>query len=230
MDNAFYDRSCKMSELVTAHATLVMILRRMGIAMGFGNKSIDEVCRQYGVDTNFFLLISHIYTHDGYVPSREQILSTDMSQLVDYLRASHRYYVETRLPHIKSHLGAIASQLPERMATVFMRFFDDYMREVCEHFDHEEQNVYPHVEALQRGERDTRYSIDTFIDSHGNLEDKLADLLQIIFKYLPENLVGADLVDVVYDILQVSHDLNKHSLIEEKILVPYVKHLELTTR
>ena len=54
----------------------------------------------------------------------------------------------------------------------------------------------------------------------------MSDLVQIIFKYLPETVTGEDAVDVVYDILLLSDDLNKHSLIEEKVLVPYVKHLE----
>ena len=41
-----------------------------------------------------------------------------------------------------------------------------------------------------------------------------------------EQVISDDAVDVVHDILQLSNDLNKHSVIEEKVLVPYVKHLE----
>ncbi|MDY6412160.1 MAG: hypothetical protein SPL28_04075, partial [Bacteroidales bacterium] len=33
-------------------------------------------------------------------------------------------------------------------------------------------------------------------------------------------------IDMIFDILQLSRDLRKHSLIEEKILGPYVKQLE----
>ena len=47
--------------------------------------------------------------------------------------------------------------------------------------------MFPHIEALQRGEHPTDYRIDSFLDQHGNLKDKLDDLLQTIFKYLPEN-------------------------------------------
>ena len=35
-----------------------------------------------------------------------------------------------------------------------------------------------------------------------------------------------DAIDMIFDILQLSRDLRKHSLIEEKILGPYVKQLE----
>ncbi|MBR6284316.1 MAG: hemerythrin domain-containing protein [Muribaculaceae bacterium] len=226
MKKLLYDSSMKMSELISAEPGLVLILQRVGLALGFGDKSIGTVCAQHGVDADFFLLLCNIYTHEGYVPERERILSTSMEPLVPYLRQSHDYYVTKRLPHIERHLHRIAEHVPERVATVLMRFFKLYMREVVEHFAHEEQMVYPHVEALQRGEHDSRYTIANFVEQHGNLEDKLSDLVQIIFKYLPEEATTDDAVDVVYDILQVSNDLNKHSLIEEKVLVPYVKHLE----
>lgn len=226
MKELLYDSSRKMSDLLTAEPGLILILQRVGIPLGVGDHSILQVCNRHNVNPDFFLLLCNIYTHEHYVPDRNRILSTPMQQLVPYLRLSHEYYVTKRLPHIERHLHHIAEHLPQRVAGVFMRFFEQYKREVSEHFAHEEEKVYPHVEALQQGSADTSYSIDTFIESHGNLEDKLSDLVQIIFKYLPETTAGEDAVDVVYDILQVSTDLNKHSLLEEKVLVPYVKYLE----
>ena len=49
--------------------------------------------------------------------------------------------------------------------------------------------------------------------------------MQIIFKYLPANATTDDSIDVVFDLLQLSQDLVKHNVIEEKILIPYVKLL-----
>ncbi len=228
MKEFLYDSASKMSEMITAHPGLVMMLPRFGIELGFGDKSIGEVCRLHGVDAGFFLLMCNVYTFDNYVPTAHVIDSTDLTHLVDYLRRSHQYYVEKRLPHIERHLQHMASALPDRVATVFMHFFSTYKNEVVAHFGHEEERVFPHIEALQRGHSDDSYQIDAFLASHSNIEDKLDDLLQIIFKYLPPQAMGDDAISVVYDILQLSHDLRKHSLIEEKILVPYVTHLERT--
>ena len=225
MKGALFNSSDKMSELIGSEPDLVHILQRLGMTLGFGNKSIDGVCLNHGVDTSFFLLVVNIYV-SGSVPSVEQILHTPLGGLLPYLRQSHSYYVDKRLPHIESHLHHIAEHLPERAATVFMRFFEEYKREVVEHFAHEEEKVFPHVEVLQSGRHDSQYTIDTFVESHGDLVDKLEDLLQIIFRYLPESASTDDAVDVVYDILQVKEDLSRHSLLEEKVLVPYVQHLE----
>ena len=48
----------------------------------------------------------------------------------------------------------------------------------------------------------------------------------IAFKYLPPQVDNDNVLDVVYDILRLSEDLKKHTFIEEKIMVPLVKHLE----
>jgi regulator of cell morphogenesis and NO signaling len=220
------DTTMKMSELITAHAELVMMLQRMGIALGFGDHSVGDVCRRHGVDPGFFLLISNVYSNAHYEPSAKEVTSTDMLGLVPYLRNSHDYYVHKRLPHIEHHLGRIVEHLPERVGAALTRFFEVYKTEVLDHFGHEEGTVFRHIEALQSGYSDSSYRMRDFVENHGNLEDKLSDLVQIIFKYLPESATSDDMVDVVYDILQLSLDLNRHSLVEEKVMVPYVMHLE----
>ena len=222
----FNDATVKMGDLITAHAELVMILQRMGITLGFGDLSVSDVCHRHGVDPDFFLLISNVYSFAQYEPDDAQILHTDMSNLVPYLRKSHDYYVHRQLPHIQHHLSRIAEQLPTRVATVLHRFFEVYRNDVLAHFGHEDNTVFCHIEALQSGLRDTSYRMDEFIKGHSNLEEKLSDLVQIIFKYLPESVTSDDTVDMVYDILQLSMDLNRHSMVEEKVMVPYVKHME----
>lgn len=215
-----------MSELITAHPALVTMLSRMGLSLGFGDKSVADVCTQRHVNPGFFMLICNVYNNETYLPTMDELLSTDMTGLVSYLKLSHSYYSGKRLPHIELHLHHIAEQMSPRVAAVFMHFFAEYRDEVSAHFRYEEENVFPHILALQEGLGVGEYRIGNYLAVHSNIEDKLDDLLQIIFKYLPHSATGDDAVDVVYDILRLSADLKKHSLIEEKILVPYVKTLE----
>ncbi len=76
------------------------------------------------------------------------------------------------------------------------------------------------------GRHDSTYSIGEFINTHSDIEGKLDDLLNIVFKYLPPQVDDDNVLDVVYDILRLREDLKKHTFIEEKIMVPLVKHLE----
>lgn len=216
----------RLSDLITAHPSLLSLLARLGIPLGFGDRSIADVCEASGVDMGFFLLICNVNTFNNYMPSTAAILGTDMTGLVPFLERSHRYYVDKRLPHIERHLDAIARQLQGAIGKVFINFFHEYKQEVVDHFAHEERDVFPHIRALMGGERDTTYSINGFLQSHSDIEGKLGDLLNIIFKYLPPQVDDDNVLDVVYDILRLSEDLKKHTFIEEKIMVPLVQHLE----
>ena len=221
-----FSRDRRLSDLITAHPALLSLLTRLNISLGFGDRSIADVCEASDVDTDFFLLICNVYTFNNYVPSTATILGTDMSGLVPYLKKSHKYYVEKRLPHIEKHLDAIAQKLNGRIGQVFISFFEEYKSEVAHHFAHEEQDVFPHIDGLMSGKADTTYVIGEFIDTHSDIEGKLDDLLNIVFKYLPPQVDDDNVLDVVYDILRLSEDLKKHTFIEEKIMVPLVKHLE----
>ena len=226
MKSRLFSSESRLSDLITAHPALLSMLTRLGISLGFGDRSIADVCEASGVDTDFFLLICNVYTFNNYVPSTAAILGTDMTGLVPYLEKSHSYYVDKRLPHIERHLDAIASKLGGRIGQVFISFFKEYSQEVEEHFGHEERQVFPHIRALMAGQRDTSYKIDDVLQSHSDIEGKLNDLLNIVFKYVPPRVDDDNVLDVVYDILRLSEDLKKHTFIEEKIMVPLVKHLE----
>lgn len=254
MTEYLYNETNNLSALITAQPQLLLTLSHFGIPMGFGDKTIAQVCAEHNVDPQFFLLICEVYSNDNYFPSAATLRATPMEGLVPYLLRSHDYYLNRRLPHIGLHLEKIAEMLPSRAGKAIKQFFSAYIEEVREHFSHEEKIVYPHISHLLAGESDDNFKIKDFLDSHGNLDDKLSDLVQIIFKYLPgssnsggthtppvspSNLEGEvdssshaddDAIDMIFDILQLSRDLRKHAIIEDKILGPYVKQLEKTTR
>lgn len=250
MTENLYKETDNLSALISAQPQLLLTLSHFGIPMGFGDKTIAQVCAEHNVDPQFFLLICEVYSNDNYFPSAATLRATPMEGLVPYLLRSHDYYLNRRLPHIGHHLEKIANMLPTRAGNAIKQFFNAYIEEVREHFAHEEKTVYPHISNLLAGESDNNFKIKDFLDSHGNLEDKLSDLVQIIFKYLPgcgadkAGLVPTkgelhlsrheddddDAIDMIFDILQLSRDLRKHAIIEDKILGPYVKQLEKTTR
>ena len=258
MSEFIYSATDNLSALVTAQPELLLTLSHLGIPLGFGDKTIAQVCREHGVATEFFLLVTQVYCDDNYAPSQAVIKSTPMGNLIPYLMSSHDYYLNRGLPHIKGHLARIANMLPARAGKAIKQFFDAYVDEVRAHFAHEENTVYPHITRLLNHQPGDDYMIKEYLAHHDNLQDKLSDLVQIIFKYLPPSssstskIEGAgesmktpsggsvtasamvknittdadNTIDMIFDILQLSRDLRKHSLIEEKILGPYVKQLE----
>lgn len=121
-----FTHNMKLADMVTANHSLVLILQRFNIQLGFGEKSIKEVCRQYSIPDNFFLLICNVYTHPEYLPTQEEIAGTDMSPLIPYLVASHNYYLQERIPHIENHLRKIAAACQPVHGDTLQKFFTEY--------------------------------------------------------------------------------------------------------
>lgn len=226
MKITLFNERMKLADLLLANPNLILLLSRFNIPFGFGNKKVADVCRNHGISANFFLMICNVYSFDNYIPSNEEIINTDMEALAKYLEASHKYYLDKRLPHIGGHLKKIADSMDPKIASVLNHFFNDYFEEVTTHFRYEEKIVFPYIENLQKNASNPDYKIESFTQAHTNIEDKLDDLTQIVFKYLPESIIPDEAVGIVFDILRLSEDIKKHSLIEEKVLVPYVELLE----
>lgn len=226
MRNYLFSENMKMADLILIKPSIILLLPRFNIPLGFGDKSVKDLCMAHGISSGLFLMICNIYSFDNYVPSQDVVNSIDMSMLDCYLEKSHRYYLDQRLPHIANHISRIAGEMNNRAGEILKCFFEEYNNEVIAHFRYEEQNVFPHLNRLLSGEVADDYSITAYLPSHTNIEDKLDDLTQIMFKYLPEGVKTYETIGAVFDILQLSEDLKKHSLIEEKVLIPFVEHLE----
>ena len=70
------------------------------------------------------------------------------------------------------------------------------------------------------GEPLSKAVTDHYVKSHDNIKDKLSDLTQIIYKYIPGERLNEEMMELVFDIMQLSRDLEKHAMIEELLLMP----------
>lgn len=108
------------------------------------------------------------------------------------------------------------------------KFYDDYDAEVTNHFMFEESIVFPYIESLLKNGKSLQldFSISKFEENHSYIGEKLNDLKNIIIKYLPEDYSSPIRFEILKDIYDVESDLQKHSLIENKILISLVEKLE----
>jgi regulator of cell morphogenesis and NO signaling len=226
MTPVIFTAKMKMADLILTNHNLILILPRLGIDLGFGEKSIEEVCALHQVSLPFFLMVCNIYTYDDYFPIPDQITFDNLQGLLPYLADSHHHYLRERIPHIERHLQKIAGACTLKQGTVLMRFFTEYKDEVNKHFNYEEEVVFPYIEGLWAGKDTANYAIHQYKETHSNVEEKLEDLTNIIIKYLPSDVLPNEKSFVLFDIFQLATELNKHALIEEKVLIPYVASIE----
>ena len=224
--NSFFTENTKMAELVISNPILMLTLSRFGIELGFGDQNVKEVCEKANVSPSFFLLICNLYSNPEFIPSKDDIKSVDANAILSYLSESHKYYLKERLPHIEYHLKRIVEACPERFGNTINRFFNEYKDEVESHFKYEEEVVFPYIKSLCNNTIEPNFSISEFKSNHSNIEDKLNDLMNILIKYLPANIFPKERIEISLDIMEVTSDLSCHTLVEERVLVPFVEMME----
>ena len=221
-----FSENTKMAEVVISNPKLLLTLSRFGIELGFGDHSVKKVCDKANVSPSFFLLICNLYSNSDFIPSQDDIRSVDAYTILSYLSESHKYYLEERLPHIELHLRRIVEDCPAKFCNTINRFFNEYKDEVESHFKYEEDVVFPYIKSLCNKTLSPDFSISEFKSNHSNIEDKLNDLMNILIKYLPANVFPKERIEISLDIMEVTSDLRSHTLVEERILVPFVEMME----
>ena len=220
-----FSEKSKLYELIADNPKLLPLLSRFGIQLGFGDRSVDEVCRQNHVSTRLFLQVCSLHFDHDMPPRIEAPDDSDLTSLLSYLSASHRAYLEEHFPHIEMHLNRIIEAAGPKYGNMLDHFYNEYKREMVKHFKYEDEVVFPYITALRQG-KGTDYSIDQFRHNHSNIEDALEYMTNILIKYLPGDILPSERICIATDIMELSADLTAHSRIEEHILIPFVESLE----
>ena len=221
-----YTTDRKMADLLLSNSRLLTLFERLGIRLGFGERSVDEVCAEQGVSPHLLVAMSNIVTGRQSQPSIEPLTCDDLRSIVDYLRLSHHNYTAHYFPALHSHIHTMASALSSRQQEIINSFYDVYEAEVLKHFHYEEQTVFPYIESLIGGVPSTEFTIGDFAETHSDIDEKLADLLNIIVKYLPDSDETMASHAVLRDIYLIEEELAGHTLIENRLLIPLAARIE----
>ena len=221
--NGGYTGDDRMCDLVSDRFAVLQVMSRFGIALGFGDKTIAEVCEEHRVDTATFLAVVNMLLGGSY-HTAQAAQEVSVRALTDYLHNAHGYFLEFRLPAIRRKLIEAIDYAHNDVSFAIMRFFDEYVAEVQRHMDYEEQTVFPYVEGLLEGRVSDSYSIDDFRRRHDQVDAKLRELKNIIIKYYPSGSTN-ELNGVLFDIFTCERELASHNAVEDDLFIPAVERL-----
>ena len=219
-----YEADDKMISLIRDNYDLLQMLGSFGISLGFGDKTVKETCEMNSVDTYTFLTVVN-FLINGYAPKNTDD-TISVKTLLDYLRASHRFFLDFQLPSIRKKLEESLSQ-SDSLTVLILRLYDEYAHDIRLHMKYEEKTLFPYVESLLQGIQKTDYNVDIFSKHHSDTKGKFHELKNIIIKYLPHNgLANNQLTATLYDIYNNEEWLCNHSNVEEVLFVPAIRILE----
>lgn len=213
----------KMADLIDANPNLLLMLQHFNIDFRVSDQTVLQLCTEYGISENLFVNIANLYNGLG-AKAHQPYTRDDLVKVIDFLKHSHHYYRSDKYPQISSYIRQLQENHSAKELKLLEKFFNEYITEVMEHLDYEDNIAFPYFitilkEAGDAGGED-RYSSIEYGDHHTDIELKLKDLKHLLLKYVKiEN--DLDLRrKLFFALYELEFDLYIHSLIEETILIP----------
>jgi len=226
MNHSLFSEKIKLADMLLANCRLLYVLPCFNIGLGLGESTVKQVCEKKGISVPLFLLVCNVYTFDDYCPNTNTIMQIPLNDLMHYLRNSHKDYLENRMPQIIEKMLNMVDGSVIHHRKMLIGFCGKYKEEVINHFDYEENVVFPYIEALLKGDKTEKYKIKEYKGNHSDIDAALNDLKNIIVKYLPDEYSIEKCRDILFDLFLFESDLSKHALLEDKILISLVEHIE----
>ncbi|MDR1682428.1 MAG: hemerythrin domain-containing protein [Candidatus Symbiothrix sp.] len=208
-----YSDTDTLSRLIGENYAVLSIMSRFGIPIGFGDQSIREVCSKNQVDTETFLAIIRLLTGDA---SKSPDTPLFIPTLIEFLRNSHNYFLDYRLPDIRKSLTTVLTEGLDDLNQAVLKYFDQFAAAVRKHMMYENTKVFPNVTIKQK---DT-YS-KNFHKQHESIETSLAEFKNILIKYYSAPLTN-EMNRLLVDIFNCEQELALHNAVEDKLFLPAI--------
>ena len=216
----------KMADIICDNYSLLQVMSRFGLPLGFGDYTVEEVCHSHQVDCRTFLAVAN-FINKGHSRSSASIEDISVESLMTYLKNAHHYFLDFQLPTIRRKLlEAIDCSMDNEVTFLILTFFDNYVKEVRNHMSYEDTHVFTYVDKLLKGEKSEDYDINMFVRHHDHIDEKLTELKNSIIKYYPDSRKSYVMNAVLFDIFNCEKDLASHNEVEDYLFVPAVFHLE----
>ena len=233
-----FNENNKLATVIHKDHTLLPVINRLGIKLGFGDLTIRELCIKEGIDVTFFMEIINVFHDENYFPEKK-LRDFSVTIVIDYLQKTHRYYLDYVIPEQERLIELFMERCTNgrQEMELISKFYNKFKEEFTSHLQFEEVHVFPYILELNEIilnpskisnflKQNQNIAVKGFEEEHGNMDEKMFDLKNIIIKYLPPNYdlnIGNSLLT---NLFMFEKDMKNHSRIEDKILIPKVNQLE----
>lgn len=232
ISNFFITPGVKLSEIILHNPYSLLMLEHLGLPLAVKEKTVEQVCLENNISVDLFLAFANLF--NGNIPSGKWEYSfNDIQTIISYLQREHQYYLNEIYPNILSYIEEMNKVNDNAEIPMAGKFFNEYFNEVKEHLNYENEVVFPYILALFNKLNKAEiinfpinYSASEYQEHHSNIEEKLADLKNLLIKYLPQKNDQKIRRKMLFSLFELEYDLNIHTQIENSILIPLVKHLE----
>lgn len=228
----------RLGDIVKIYPQLLTFLARFNIQLGFGEKTISEICFEHKISLNFFielmlLIIKKYDFHPNYIEKFEPKLT------INYLIKSHKSFLNEYIIDIENIIQELKKEelTREEDCKLLQKFFEQYKIEVIEHLDNEDKLIFPYIlkleEIIEFNTIDTaiidiiqKNPIKKYIKKHHSLDEKLNDLKNLIIMFFKPFNSTRKIRLLIKLLYELEEELKLHELIENKVLFPLTQRME----
>lgn len=228
------DKDTSLNDALEINKALSKVTQQFNLLEVDREKQLGEICAEQGIDVDFFIEILNIFNDSNYFP-KMQLGSFPIAIIIDYLKRTHKYYLNKRLLEIEQSISLTYTN--EVMRDFLQAFFLKMKQELVEHVKLEEGKLFPYINSIynaytnktpfNRGEKYEGFSIDLFEASHS---DEVENNIKEVRRYIIESnktVIDLSPYRVLLNQLEVfEHELRVHALVEDQILIPKARVLE----
>lgn len=171
-------------------------------------------------DSTFCSLLFNLY-HNPFQARLDEFDTVELKTIDRYIRITHAYYLNTKLPEIEQCLNHITLSNKQNLP-IFTRlklFFHAYMTQLESHIRKEEKGILAYSKAKINGHYADEKLLTNFEDEHDNIDQILIQVQELVLE-LQENssqLSLLSLLSVHLEMLQL--DLFVHGKIEDEVFL-----------
>lgn len=227
-------KEMKMADLIHQNYHILPIINRFGIQLGFGEKTIAQICEEKNIDSNFLIEVVNVFLNEEYFP-QENLQQFSIEQIMRYLKNSHDYFLNIKLESIEKKINKLIELCCHDNSSkigLIRNFYIEYKNELIDHIKYEDEQIFPYVNKITVAYKNNKklpiddFSIKIYLENHTDIEEKLFDLKNLIIKYLKLPNDNEISNEILFDLFDLEKDLQNHQNFEEKVLVPIVLKLE----
>lgn len=222
----YFTSGMKMADVLESNYRLLGIVSRLGMGGSCGDMSVKEFCEAHSFDPETLTLICNVYSFEDYIPDEETLARSRIQDIVSYLHRSHEYYRNESLASLSEDIRRLIAPCTEKQQHVMWQFYTGYRDELENHFEFEENQVFPYIQAIVSGNDTGGFSIEQFEENHSNIDEKLSDLKNLVMKSLPPECDETLRTGLLYSLYRLQNDLERHTALEDNILVPMARIIE----
>jgi regulator of cell morphogenesis and NO signaling len=227
-----------IDELIETNKMYQLVTERLEVK----NPDSEDVFARFSLESELMQQIVALYDSDENFQF-QKLQKFSIAQVLEYLQASHRYYLTKKLPEIEQSMQHVFNKYSEshQLLTSLTVFFNDYKNKLIAHIKMEEKEFFPYIKKLisaNKGDIDqvevdfllANTSIEDFNDEHDPIEDELKTVSNIIYQNSESKTAPMPYRVFLNQVELFELELRKHAIIEDFVLVPMAKELEKKLR